>query len=237
MTNLTRRDFTRAAALTTALSYSRISRRQRPRPHGLHRPGQPRRPGARRFPRARRSADRGGLRPARRLHGFRDQEIARHSEEVQRLPEAAGRQGRGRRGDRHARSLARADVHRRLPRRQGRLRGEAAVADRGGRPQDGGGRRAHQARVAGGHPPALDGRLCKEAAEFVRSGGIGQVTVARAYHITNEWPNGIGNPAGQRAARAPRNGTSGSARRPRCPTTRTACFTTSAGSTTIPAAS
>jgi len=37
--------------------------------------------------------------------------------------------------------------------------------------------------------------FCKEAAEFVRSGGIGQVTVARAYHVMNSWPNGIGNPA------------------------------------------
>jgi predicted dehydrogenase len=37
--------------------------------------------------------------------------------------------------------------------------------------------------------------FCKEAAEFVRSGGIGHVTVARAYHILNSWPNGIGNPA------------------------------------------
>src|SRR5947209_5093384 len=37
--------------------------------------------------------------------------------------------------------------------------------------------------------------FCKEAAEFVRSGGIGHVTVARAYHIMNSWPNGIGNPA------------------------------------------
>jgi predicted dehydrogenase len=34
----------------------------------------------------------------------------------------------------------------------------------------------------------------KEAAEFVRSGGIGHVTVAKSYHIQNEWPNGIGNP-------------------------------------------
>jgi predicted dehydrogenase len=36
--------------------------------------------------------------------------------------------------------------------------------------------------------------FCREAAEFVRSGGIGQVTVARAYHIMNSWPHGIGNP-------------------------------------------
>jgi len=34
----------------------------------------------------------------------------------------------------------------------------------------------------------------KEAADFVRGGGIGQVTVAKGYHVQNEWPNGIGNP-------------------------------------------
>ncbi len=34
----------------------------------------------------------------------------------------------------------------------------------------------------------------KEAADFVRSGGIGHVTVGRAYHILNQWPKGIGNP-------------------------------------------
>ena len=28
----------------------------------------------------------------------------------------------------------------------------------------------------------------------VRKGGIGQVTVTRAFHIQNEWPKGIGNP-------------------------------------------
>jgi predicted dehydrogenase len=33
----------------------------------------------------------------------------------------------------------------------------------------------------------------KEAADFVRSGGLGQVTVAKGYHVQNEWPNGIGN--------------------------------------------
>ncbi|HWR52014.1 MAG TPA: Gfo/Idh/MocA family oxidoreductase [Bryobacteraceae bacterium] len=32
-----------------------------------------------------------------------------------------------------------------------------------------------------------------EAAEFVRSGGIGQVTVVKGYHVINEWPLGIGN--------------------------------------------
>jgi predicted dehydrogenase len=36
--------------------------------------------------------------------------------------------------------------------------------------------------------------FCKEAADFVRSGGIGHVSVARAYHVMNSWPHGIGNP-------------------------------------------
>jgi predicted dehydrogenase len=36
--------------------------------------------------------------------------------------------------------------------------------------------------------------FCREAAEFVRQGGIGQVTVARAFHVLNESPKGIGNP-------------------------------------------
>ncbi|MDH7503418.1 MAG: Gfo/Idh/MocA family oxidoreductase [Verrucomicrobiota bacterium] len=36
--------------------------------------------------------------------------------------------------------------------------------------------------------------FCREAAEFVASGGIGKVVAARAFHIQNEWPKGIGNP-------------------------------------------
>jgi predicted dehydrogenase len=35
----------------------------------------------------------------------------------------------------------------------------------------------------------------RDAAEFVRNGGIGHVTVAKGYHVQNEWPNGIGNVA------------------------------------------
>src|SRR6202171_598426 len=34
----------------------------------------------------------------------------------------------------------------------------------------------------------------KEAADFVLGGGIGNVTVARSSHIENQWPKGIGNP-------------------------------------------
>jgi len=34
----------------------------------------------------------------------------------------------------------------------------------------------------------------QEAAAFIRSGGIGHVTVAKGYHVQNEWPNGIGAP-------------------------------------------
>ncbi len=36
--------------------------------------------------------------------------------------------------------------------------------------------------------------VCREAAEIVRSGVLGKITVARAFHIQNEWPKGIGNP-------------------------------------------
>jgi predicted dehydrogenase len=36
--------------------------------------------------------------------------------------------------------------------------------------------------------------VCAEAAELVRNGYIGKVTVARSFHIQNEWPKGIGNP-------------------------------------------
>jgi predicted dehydrogenase len=36
--------------------------------------------------------------------------------------------------------------------------------------------------------------FCKEAADLIRDGAIGKVTVARAFHVQNEWPRGIGNP-------------------------------------------
>ena len=34
----------------------------------------------------------------------------------------------------------------------------------------------------------------KEAVDFVQAGGIGHVTVARAFHLMNQWPDGVGNP-------------------------------------------
>jgi len=37
-------------------------------------------------------------------------------------------------------------------------------------------------------------QFLQEAAEFVRSGGIGHVTVAKGWHVMNEWPQGIGKP-------------------------------------------
>jgi predicted dehydrogenase len=40
----------------------------------------------------------------------------------------------------------------------------------------------------------LSSALGKEVAEFIRGGGIGKVTVVRAFHVQNEWPRGIGNP-------------------------------------------
>lgn len=36
--------------------------------------------------------------------------------------------------------------------------------------------------------------FCKEAADLVRAGAIGRITVARSFHVQNEWPKGIGNP-------------------------------------------
>jgi predicted dehydrogenase len=38
--------------------------------------------------------------------------------------------------------------------------------------------------------------ICQEAVELVRSGALGKISVARTFHIQNEWPQGIGNPAG-----------------------------------------
>jgi Predicted dehydrogenases and related proteins len=35
-------------------------------------------------------------------------------------------------------------------------------------------------------------KYLQEAAQFVREGGIGEVTVAKGWHLTNEWPLGIG---------------------------------------------
>jgi len=36
--------------------------------------------------------------------------------------------------------------------------------------------------------------MCKEAADFLRGGGMGKITAIRTFHIQNEWPAGIGNP-------------------------------------------
>jgi predicted dehydrogenase len=37
-------------------------------------------------------------------------------------------------------------------------------------------------------------KFVKEAADYIRNGGIGNVTVAKCYHVLNETPMGIGNP-------------------------------------------
>jgi predicted dehydrogenase len=36
-------------------------------------------------------------------------------------------------------------------------------------------------------------KVLQEAAEYVRSGALGRITVARGFHLQNEWPKGIGN--------------------------------------------
>ncbi len=38
-------------------------------------------------------------------------------------------------------------------------------------------------------------KFLKEAVDLVRGGGLGHVTMAKSYHIINEWPHGIGKPA------------------------------------------
>src|ERR1700691_1430184 len=38
------------------------------------------------------------------------------------------------------------------------------------------------------------GPKLKEAAEYLRGGGIGKITSIRTFDIQNEWPNGLGNP-------------------------------------------
>ena len=40
----------------------------------------------------------------------------------------------------------------------------------------------------------LSSDYCREAAELVRNGAIGKVTVVRCFHVQNEFPKGIGNP-------------------------------------------
>lgn len=40
----------------------------------------------------------------------------------------------------------------------------------------------------------MSSSYCQEAAELIRKGAIGKVTVVRAFHVQNEWPNGIGSP-------------------------------------------
>ena len=37
--------------------------------------------------------------------------------------------------------------------------------------------------------------VCRQAAELIQSGAIGKVTMCRCFHLTNEWPFGIGNAA------------------------------------------
>jgi predicted dehydrogenase len=37
--------------------------------------------------------------------------------------------------------------------------------------------------------------ICKEMIDFIRKGGIGKITTARAFHIQNESPHGIGRPS------------------------------------------
>jgi predicted dehydrogenase len=54
---------------------------------------------------------------------------------------------------------------------------------------------AHYKRVSQVGTQRRSNPLVKEMCEFLRGGGIGEITFARAFHIQNEYPNGIGKPA------------------------------------------
>ena len=78
--------------------------------------------------------------------------------------------------------------------------------------------------------------FCREAAELVRSGALGKITVARAFHIQNEWPKGIGHPPdGAPPADFDWESLAGTGARA-CPTMPTALSIASGGSTIIQAA-
>jgi len=53
--------------------------------------------------------------------------------------------------------------------------------------------RAHK-RVVQCGIQRMSSAFCREAAERVRTGAIGKVTAVRAFHVQNEWPQGIGSP-------------------------------------------
>ena len=76
-----------------------------------------------------------------------------------------------------------------------------------------------------------------EAAAFVRSGGIGHVSVAQGVPHPERVAERTGRRAGRSAAERVGVGPVARAPRPRCPTTPTAVTTTSAGSTITPAGS
>lgn len=40
------------------------------------------------------------------------------------------------------------------------------------------------------------GKFLQEAAQFCREGGLGKITLAQGFHLSNEWPNGLGGAAG-----------------------------------------
>jgi len=41
------------------------------------------------------------------------------------------------------------------------------------------------------------GKFLQEAAQFCREGGLGKITLAQGFHLSNEWPNGLGSGAGE----------------------------------------
>src|SRR5438552_12472556 len=110
MNVVTRRNFARAAGIATAASYSRImgaNDRVRMGYIGVGNRGDQVHDAF---------LETGSNETVAVLHGLCDQKVASQPEEVQGISRSAGRQGRGRGGDRDSGPLACVDVHRRLQR-------------------------------------------------------------------------------------------------------------------------
>ena len=187
-------------------------RRQRAHPPRLHRPGQSRRSGARRLPGAQGLRGRRHLRHLSALPRFRGQEdrrTARHSSTIT----ASCSTARTSTPSSSTRPTTGTPCKRSTPARRARTSTSRSRC-RCAWPRAARWSRRPRSTTASCRS-AFSGarrRWAGRSPTLIASGGIGKVTVARAFHIQNEWPKGIGNPA--RRASRPRTstGTPGSGR-------------------------